>query len=208
MALVWKRALDLAVTLLFAPVWVPVMLLGMGFVALVSPGASPIYVSRRVGQFGRDILIPKIRTMVPDADKIGPGATARNDPRFIPGAGFLRATKIDEMPQFLSVLKGELSLVGPRPELRQYVDLYSPEDREIILSVRPGIFDLGTLAFTDLQAHLGEGDAEAVFLEKFAAKKIELRREYVTQRSFWGDVVILVKTPVHIFASLLARRKA
>jgi lipopolysaccharide/colanic/teichoic acid biosynthesis glycosyltransferase len=143
--------------------------------------------------------------MVPEADKIGSGATARDDPRFIRGAKVLRNTKIDEMPQFLSVLAGQLSLVGPRPELRQYVDLYTPEDREIIMSVKPGIFDFGTLEFTNLQAHLGDGDAEAVFLEKFAARKIALRRKYVEEMGFWTDLTILLKTPVHIVGSLLKR---
>lgn len=199
-----KRAIDLVVTLALVPLWVTFGLLGMLWVVAVSPG-NPVYVSRRVGQYGRDIEILKIRTMVPDADKIGSGATAQDDPRFIRGAKVLRNTKIDEMPQFLSVLSGQLSLVGPRPELRRYVDLYAPEDREVILSVKPGIFDYGTLEFTNLQAHLGDGDAEAVFLEKFAARKIELRRKYVEKMGFWTDLKILLKTPVHIVASLLKR---
>lgn len=201
-----KRVLDVLVTLLAAPLWVPLMALGIVYVMIVSPG-NPLYCSRRVGQFGRDINVIKIRTMVPDADRIGSGSTARNDPRFVKGAKLLRATKIDEMPQFLSVLWGSLSLVGPRPELRQYVDLYCSKDRENILSVQPGIFDYGTLAFSDLQAHLGDGDAEAAFLEKFADQKIALRLKYVSERSLLTDLSILAKTPFHILASLFAKLK-
>jgi lipopolysaccharide/colanic/teichoic acid biosynthesis glycosyltransferase len=175
------------------------------FVAIVSPG-NPFYGSLRVGQGGRPITIYKIRTMQKNADKIGTGTTMANDPRFIFGARFLRITKLDEMPQFWSVLNGDLAIVGPRPELAQYVALYSETEKSIILSVRPGIVDYGTLAFPDLQAVIGSGDgAEQRFVEEFAAKKIELRLKYVQEQSFLTDLKILLATPVSILKTVAGK---
>lgn len=202
-----KRLIDLAATVATAPLWLPAMFAATVWTFLVSPG-NPFYVSRRVGQFGEEIAVVKIRTMVKNADLIGSGATALNDRRLLPGARVLRMAKIDETPQLLSVLRGDLSLVGPRPELRQYLDLYDEDDRDAILAVKPGLADYATLAFADLQNHLGEGDAEATFLSSFAARKIELRLAYTRNASLRTDLEILVKTPlslINVFAERARR---
>jgi lipopolysaccharide/colanic/teichoic acid biosynthesis glycosyltransferase len=198
-----KRTIDVIVALILAPIWITLTVFGCLVVLIVSPG-NPFFVSDRVGQHGNLIAIYKIRTMVKNAAKIGSGITTLNDRRIIPLGRLLRLTKIDEMPQFFSVLKGDLSIVGPRPELAQYVAHYTDLERDLILSVRPGMVDFGTLAFPDLQTTLGPDATEESFLDYLAKEKIRLRLKYVEKQSLSTDLKILMATPFSIIKSVLA----
>ena len=199
-----KRIFDLLVVFMTSPIWLPLMLAGIVIVLVVSPG-NPFYSSRRVGRYGHDIFILKIRSMVKNADRMGSGVTKLGDSRIIPFGRILRLSKIDEMPQFLLVLSGQISIVGPRPELREFVDQYSAEERQKILSVKPGIIDYGTLAFSDLQRALApHGDKDEVdILEDLLERKKQLRLQYVADRSFLTDFSILIKTPIAIMQAMV-----
>lgn len=199
-----KRIFDLIVVIISIPIWFSLMLVGVIVVLLVSPG-NPFYVSRRVGRYGKDISILKIRSMVKNADKIGDGVTVLGDNRIIPLGRMLRLTKIDEMPQFLSVLSGQISIVGPRPELREFVDQYDEDERQKILSVKPGIVDYGTLAFTDLQSVLAaDGDKDEILRELLEQKK-QLRLQYVAERGLLKDISILVRTPISMLKAMVQK---
>ena len=148
----------------------------------------------RVGQFGKLFRIFKFRTMVANAEKLGGPSTAEDDPRITRVGKFLRRHKLDELPQLVNVLKGEMSLVGPRPEVPQYVAMFSKEERAV-LSVRPGITDWASIWNPDEGAILaGSPDPEKVYLEKIRPEKIRLQLEYVRNRSFWTDIRILMET--------------
>ncbi|MBI2855844.1 MAG: sugar transferase [Chloroflexi bacterium] len=161
-------------------------------VKLDSPG--PVFFSQsRVGLNGRPFTILKFRTMVRDAYRQR-AITMKVDRRVTRVGRWLRGLKLDELPTLWNVLKGEMSLVGPRPELQVYVDHYTPEQRQV-LSVRPGITDLGTLRFNDEANLLGdEGQFEDVYLRQILPEKLRLNLEYIARRSFWYDMRIILLT--------------
>ena len=136
--------------------------------------------------------------MILDAEiKSGGYVTSKNDPRITKIGRFLRRYKLDELTQLFNILKGDMSFVGPRPEVLEYVNLYSQEDREIILSVKPGITDLSSLEFVQLGEELGLYNSERQFkqrLDKILEKKIKLRRKYIEDMSFSLDLKIIFKT--------------
>ena len=153
----------------------------------------------RVGMKFRLFRICKFRTMVQDAPLIGRAVTAGRDPRITRIGHLLRQMKIDELPQLINVFRGEMSLVGPRPEIPHYVDLFL-SDFEDILSIRPGITDLASLKYRDEQKILGRaGDPERVYVERVLPDKIALAKEYVRQSSFLFDVALLLRTILRIF---------
>lgn len=161
------------------------------------------YRGARVGLHGKPFRIFKFRTMVVNAEKLGGPSTTGGDPRITPIGKFLRRYKLDELPQLINVLKGEMSLVGPRPEVPQYVALYTPEER-VILSVQPGITDWASLWNSDEAAVLaGSPDPERTYLEKIRPEKVRLQLKYVRNRSFWVDLSILFQT----LASIILRKK-
>jgi lipopolysaccharide/colanic/teichoic acid biosynthesis glycosyltransferase len=187
-----KRVFDVIIAgtlfLLTLPIWVIVA----SGIYCSSPGPV-LYWGTRTGWRGRPFRILKFRTMVVDAERQGGGTTALNDPRIFSFGRFLRDYKIDELPQLLNVLRGEMSLVGPRPELHKYTERYSAEERAI-LSVLPGITDYSSIRFSALDQMVGESDADGVFERCVLPEKNRLRLKYVRTRSFWVDVKILVLT--------------
>jgi lipopolysaccharide/colanic/teichoic acid biosynthesis glycosyltransferase len=188
-----KRAFDVTASALALILLSPLLVMIALWIKLGSPGPV-FYRGLRVGRYGRDFRIFKFRTMVADAEKLGGSSTADDDPRITRAGRFLRKHKLDELPQLINVLRGEMSLVGPRPEVRRYVDIYSDEER-IILSVRPGITDWASLWNSDEGAVLaGSSDPEQEYLEKIRPEKIRLQLEYVRRRSFCTDVAILWTT--------------
>ncbi|OYT70321.1 MAG: sugar transferase, partial [Armatimonadetes bacterium JP3_11] len=136
-----KRGLDCVAAGIGLTLLMPLLLLIALFVKLDSPG-SVFFAHERVGRYGRKFKVLKFRTMVQDAHKRGGAITAGHDPRITRVGRILRKTKLDELPQLWNVLKGEMSLVGPRPEVEKYVQLWEPTLRELVLSVRPGITGL------------------------------------------------------------------
>jgi lipopolysaccharide/colanic/teichoic acid biosynthesis glycosyltransferase len=184
-----KRAFDLPVALLGLVVTSPIVAAAAIAVKLDSPG-SAFYGRCRVGRDGRPFRIHKLRTMRAGA---GPAVTAGDDPRITRVGRFLRRTKIDELPQLLNVVKGEMSLVGPRPEDPDYVALYTPEQRRL-LSVRPGITGPSALAFAGEEAMLTGGDGEKRYLEEIMPRKLALELSYLDRASFASDLGILLRT--------------
>jgi lipopolysaccharide/colanic/teichoic acid biosynthesis glycosyltransferase len=131
--------------------------------------------------------------MVAGAERIGGPSTAFNDPRLTKIGMFFRKYKLDELPQLINILKGEMSLVGPRPQVEQYTKLYN-EDEKIILSVKPGLTDYASIRFVNLDKILGDNQVDEKYLKEIEPEKNKLRIKYVKEQSFLTDVKILFKT--------------
>ena len=152
------------------------------------------YRGARVGFHGRVFHILKFRTMVLDAEKLGGSSTSDDDPRITKIGKILRKYKLDELPQLFNVLTGEMSLVGPRPEIKRYTDLYT-EEQKAIFTVRPGITDWASLWNSDEGAVLaGAEDPDKAFEELIQPTKLKLQLKYVRERSFWVDLKIIILT--------------
>lgn len=148
----------------------------------------------RVGRYGKPFRIFKFRTMVVNAEKIGGPSTADDDPRITRTGRFIRKFKLDELPQLINVLKGEMSIVGPRPEVQHYVEMYTEEEKAI-LTVRPGITDWASIWNPDEGAILaGSPDPEKTYMEKIRPEKLRLQLKYVREHSFWIDLKIIFIT--------------
>jgi lipopolysaccharide/colanic/teichoic acid biosynthesis glycosyltransferase len=139
--------------------------------------------------------------MVAGADKMGGPSTASDDPRLTKIGNFLKKYQIDELPQLINVLKGDMSLVGPRPEVKMYVDMMTDEEKKTILSIAPGMTDLASLwDFHEGEILKGSSDPEKVYMEKIRPKKLDLQKEYALNRSFFLDLKIIFQTIVKIFS--------
>ena len=168
-------------------------------IKLSSPGPV-FYRGSRVGKLGKLFKIFKFRTMVENAEDLGGPSTAGDDPRLIKIGKFLKKYQLDEIPQLINVLRGEISLVGPRPEVKLYVDMMSEEERKTIFSIKPGMTDLASLwNFHEGEILRGSSDPEKAYLEKIRPEKIRLQLEYVKNRSFLLDLKIILKTILKIF---------
>lgn len=187
-----KRVLDVAVAGVGLLLLSPLLLLLATAVKLTSPGPV-FYRGVRTGRYGRPFRIFKFRSMVVDGETRGGTTTGRHDPRITRVGAILRKYKLDELPQLLNVLAGDMSLVGPRPEVSEYTDQYSAAERHI-LDVLPGITDLASLAFSDLQEFVGSEDPDRVYRERILPRKNQLRLEYVQRRSLGFDLLILLRT--------------
>jgi lipopolysaccharide/colanic/teichoic acid biosynthesis glycosyltransferase len=187
-----KRALDLLISLLGLVLLSPLLLLLAMWVKLDSRGPV-LYRGTRVGKGGRTFEMYKFRTMVLEADRLGPAVSFKDDPRITRAGRFLRGTKLDELPQLLNVLKGEMSLVGPRPEDPSYVALYSPEQRRV-LSVKPGITGPTQLEYRDEASMLDGESIDDDYVSRIMPQKLKLDLEYVSKCSLSGDLRILCQT--------------
>ena len=195
-----KRAMDVLVSVVGLLVLSPAWILAAFLVYREDPGPV-IYKSSRVGRNGKEFRMWKFRTMVQNADRIGGPSTAADDPRLLKSSRTLRKYKLDEVPQLVNVLKGEMSIVGPRPEVRVYTDMYSPEERAL-LTVRPGITDRASIRFRNEGEILrGAADPEQAYMEKIRPEKIRLGLEYIKRRSLREDVAIMFATVRAIFES-------
>jgi lipopolysaccharide/colanic/teichoic acid biosynthesis glycosyltransferase len=192
-----KRAFDIAASLAALTVVAPLYFL-VAFMVRHDSAGPILYRGERVGKDGRSFHILKFRTMIPDAERAGT-TTAANDSRVTRVGAVLRKWKLDEMPQLLNVLKGDMSLVGPRPEVAEHTSAYTDEEREI-LSVRPGITDLSSIYFFRLNELLGSTDPHRVFVEQYRSVKNALRLEYVRSQSTWLDISILVATATTVLS--------
>jgi len=162
-------------------------------IKLTSPGPI-IYAGHRIGRSGKPFRLLKFRTMVVNADRIGGPSTSDDDPRVTRTGSILRRYKLDELPQLLNVLRGDMSLVGPRPEVAAEVELYNAEQREL-LTVRPGITDWASMRFHNEGEILkGSADPHRTYQEQIRPQKIRLGLEYVHKRSFQVDMQILIGT--------------
>lgn len=188
-----KRAFDVTAAAIGLVLLSPVLLVAALAVWLDSPGGI-FFRQERVGRGFQPFHIYKFRTMFATAAPPGLSITASGDQRITRVGRFLRAAKIDELPQLLNVVKGEMSLVGPRPEVRSYVELFSADYREI-LAVRPGITDLASLKYRDESRLLAAAaDPHAEYVARILPDKIRLAKEYLAHASLLFDLGVIVRT--------------
>jgi lipopolysaccharide/colanic/teichoic acid biosynthesis glycosyltransferase len=186
-----KRAFDLVSASIGLILLSPLMVC-CALAVLLSSGRPIVYYGVRTGRYGVPFRLMKFRTMRPDSEALG-GSTGKDDPRVTRVGRLLRRTKLDELPQLLNVIRGDMSLVGPRPELPQYTALYS-EDQRVVLTVRPGITDYSSLHFIALDEWLGSQDVDATYETRVLPEKNRLRVHYARTRSLWVDGDILLRT--------------
>jgi lipopolysaccharide/colanic/teichoic acid biosynthesis glycosyltransferase len=188
-----KRTFDFVVAVLGFVLLSPLLLLVAFLIKLDSPGPA-LFRQERIGKRFRPFRIYKFRTMVQDAPHSGGPITFGADPRITRLGRVLRKTKLDELPQLMNVLRGEMSVVGPRPEVRPYVDLFRA-DYEEILQVVPGITDLASVRYRDEAEILGQfEDPEEAYVKHILPEKIKLAKEYVRRSSFFFDIALIFKT--------------
>jgi lipopolysaccharide/colanic/teichoic acid biosynthesis glycosyltransferase len=172
----------------------PLILAVWARVRLVDRDGPVLYAGRRVGAGGREFRMYKFRSMVMNADKIGGADTPDDDPRLTKTGRFLRRYKLDELPQLINVVKGDMSLVGPRPQVPQEVASYTEEEREI-LNVRPGITDWSSLKFhNEGEILAGQADPNEAYNRLIRPEKMRLGLEYARRATFRDDLSILLKT--------------
>lgn len=189
-----KRVLDLVLSISGLILLSPLMLGIAGIIKSTSRG--PVFFRQtRIGRFGRPFTIYKYRTMVTGAESMGERITVGRDPRITSVGAFLRKYKLDELPQLINVVKGDMSLVGPRPEVPEFIEYYSDSDKKMVLSVRPGITDLASIEFRNENLLLmAADDPVREYTENILPRKIELYRKYVQEHTLWLDMRILMKT--------------
>src|SRR5215475_15552511 len=193
-----KRAFDFVVALIALIVVSPILVTLAIIIKLTSAGPV-FYRGVRIGLHGKPFRIFKFRTMVINAEKLGGSATAEDDPRITPIGRFIRRNKLDEFPQFINVLVGDMSLVGARPEVKKYVDMYTGEEKQI-LELRPGITDWASIWNSNEAAVLeGSTDPEKTYEELIRPTKLTLQLFYARNHSLVVDVKILF----HTFCKLL-----
>lgn len=188
-----KRGYDFAFAALGLVLLSP-MALVVALIIKLSDGGSVFYRQRRVGLHGKPFHILKFRTMVTNADRIGPSVTKGNDPRVTRIGRLLRKSKLDELPQLWNVLIGEMSFVGPRPEVPCYVDRYTPEQRQL-LNFKPGVTDLATLMFRDEETLLrNAANVEEFYVQHCIPRKFKLNLWYARRANLIEDTLIILDT--------------
>ena len=192
-----KRVIDIVLSGIMLLIISPFFLI-ITFAIAAQDGFPVFYRAGRGGYRNKPFKICKYRSMVKNADKIGGGTTALNDPRITKVGNFLRKTKLDEIPQIGQVFIGKMSFIGPRPELLQYVNQYKGEELDI-LQVRPGITDYSSVEFINLDEIVGGDNADEMYEKYVLKKKNELRVKYAHTVSFKTDFTIFFRT---VFAVL------
>jgi lipopolysaccharide/colanic/teichoic acid biosynthesis glycosyltransferase len=201
-----KRAFDVLVSAAGLAVLGPLLAAVALAVRCDSPGPV-LFRHRRVGRGGRPFDMYKFRTMTDGAERRGPAITADNDARITRVGAYLRAAKLDELPQLLNVLKGDMSLVGPRPEVARYVEMFAADYEEIV-SVRPGITDFASLHFSNEGEILARAASpEAEYVTRILPEKIALAKAYVRSASFATDLRLIARTVLRV-ASRASHRHA
>lgn len=193
-----KRLFDLLLSSIGLLMLAPVLLLIAALVKLDSPGPV-MFRQERVGRFGKPFHIHKFRTMRHEPAGQGLQITVGADRRITRVGGFLRASKLDELPQLLDVWLGDMSLVGPRPEVPRYVAHYPADMRDKVLSVRPGITDIASIEYRDESAVLARAtDPEHAYVHEVLPHKLALAARYVERSSLWLDVWLIWRTVLAI----------
>ena len=193
------RLIDWFVALIGLLILSPIFLI-IAFVIKFTSVGPVFYLAQRIGKGSSTFHLYKFRSMVVNADKQGPGITISGDSRVTPIGRFLRRYKIDELPQLVNVFKGEMSLVGPRPESPYYVSHYTPEQRQV-LTVRPGITSAASLAYRHEEQLLAGKDWETTYLNEIMPAKLAIDLEYVKHRTVWTDIKLVLRTILAMFQS-------
>lgn len=188
-----KRLFDIFVSSITLLIFLPFGIIISLLIILESRGGA-FYIQQRIGRYGKSFGLFKFRTMRKDADKAGKLTVGMRDQRITKIGYFLRKSKLDEFPQFLNVLIGQMSIVGPRPEVQEYVDHYTTEQKEI-LSVRPGITDYASLEYFNENRLLGQSDdPQRTYIEEIMPAKIKLNKKYLERPTVGHDIQIMWKT--------------
>jgi lipopolysaccharide/colanic/teichoic acid biosynthesis glycosyltransferase len=192
-----KRAFDIIFALIFLILLIPLFLIIAIFISIDSRG-SIFFKQTRVGKNGKKFTLYKFRSMY-NFKSNNMLITVNNDERITRVGKFIRKTKLDELPQLFNILKGDMSFVGPRPEVPKYVELYTPQQRKV-LTVRPGLTDYASLKFINESELLTYADnPEEYYIKVIMPKKIEYSLEYIKKQNFYTDIVILLKTFLKLF---------
>lgn len=188
-----KRLFDIFISILALTIFFPFGIIIAILIVLESRGGV-FYIQQRVGRFGNHFGLLKFRTMRKNSDKAGKLTVGMRDSRITKVGYFLRKSKLDEFPQFVNVLAGQMSIVGPRPEVQEYVDHYNEEQMEI-LNVRPGITDYASLEYFRENELLGKSnDPQRTYIEEIMPAKIELNKKYLARPTIGHDLQIMWKT--------------
>jgi len=181
-------------------------LLGLIAIIIKMDSKGPVfYRGERVGRFGKTFKIWKFRTMVENAEKIGSIHASSNDPRITKIGKFLRKYKLDELPQLINILKGEMSFVGPRPQVKYYVDLYNEEEK-ISLIVRPGMTDYASIRYINQEDLVDEENVDKSYQEKIEPEKNKLRVKYAKNNSLLIDAKIIFQTILAIVKKIILKK--
>ena len=188
-----KRLFDIVFSLIGLLLIFPILIIISVLIKLDSKG-SVFYRQVRVGKNNKDFKIFKFRTMHKNADSLGLLTVGGRDPRVTSLGYYLRKFKLDELPQLINVLLGDMSFVGPRPEVRKYVDLYTNEQKKV-LTVRPGITDLASIEFRNENEILsGQEDPDKYYIDVIIPKKLKINLRYIEERSILKDIRVIFKT--------------
>jgi lipopolysaccharide/colanic/teichoic acid biosynthesis glycosyltransferase len=194
-----KRLFDLILACISMVILLPVFLIIAIWIVLDSRGGI-FYRQTRVGRANKDFCLYKFRSMHPGADAKGLLTVGSKDPRVSSAGYYLRKAKLDELPQLLNIIKGEMSIVGPRPEVRKYVTLYTAEQQKV-LDVRPGLTDYASLEYFEENKILSaSADPEKVYIEEIMPAKLELNLRYIKEQSMMLDIRIIGRTISKIFS--------
>lgn len=189
-----KRVFDLVVASVLLALLAPLLLVIAAWVRVDSPGPA-LFRQQRVGRGGRAFRIHKFRTMVVDAPRRGPALTVGDDPRITRAGRWLRRRRLDELPQLIDVVRGDMSLVGPRPEVPRYVERVPPSLRDELLALRPGLTDPASLAGLDEDAQLARAaDPEREYVDVLLPRKLALSLDYARRATLASDVAVLLRT--------------
>lgn len=197
----YKKTFDLTVSItgfaILSPFYIAIAIL-----IKVSDGGPVFFRASRVGQFGKTFKMYKFRSMIVDAEKKGPSSASSSDSRITGIGKILRKYKLDELPQLINVVRGEMSIVGPRPEEKRFTDMFNDTEKKI-LTVKPGITDWASL-WNSNEGELLEGsnDPDKTYMEQIRPKKIQLQMEYVDDRNFLIDLKIFLLTVKKVFVRL------
>ena len=195
-----KRLFDIVASLFGLIIFSPLFLIA-AIMIKKEDGGPVFYRGVRVGRHGKLLKIFKFRTMVAEAEKMGGPSTSVNDTRITKIGSFIRKYKLDELPQLINVLKGDMSMVGPRPEIESEVNLYGSK-WNVIFSVRPGITDMSSIEFSnegEIIANSGMDDAHEAYRKLIQPRKLELQKEYVLNHNMIMDIKLILRTFAAIF---------
>lgn len=192
-----KRIFDIVCSIIILMLFFPFGLI-ISILILAESRGGVFYRQERIGRYGEPFKLFKFRSMRKNADKSGKLTVGMRDSRITGTGYFIRKFKLDEFPQFINVLLGDMSIVGPRPEVKEYVDLYTAEQREI-LNVRPGITDLASLEYFEENELLGKSDdPQKTYIEEIMPAKIALNKRYLANPTLGNDLKIMWQTFVRI----------
>jgi len=193
-----KRLFDIIFSIFILIVLLPLFLI-ISLWIIIDNGLPVFYLQERIGKDFKPFKLIKFRTMYKDADKKGLLTISSRDKRITPSGYYLRKFKLDELPQFINVLKGEMSIVGPRPEVRKYVELYNDEQKKV-LSVKPGITDEASLKYIDENDVLASSEnPEWTYINEVMPKKLKINLEYIKKQNLFYDLKIIFLTTKKIF---------